>query len=147
MSTPEKHEFQAEIAQLLNIVIHSLYTDKEIFIRELISNAADASEKLKFLQTSGAEVFEADRPLAISVTTDDTAHTITITAMNPNGTVATGYTGTVALTSSDAQAGLPADYTFTTENKGVQSFTVSLCSLPGVSSVGRSCDSRNRARA
>ncbi len=78
MSTPEKHEFQAEIAQLLNIVIHSLYTDKEIFIRELISNAADASEKLKFLQTAGAEVFEADRPLAISVTTDDTAHTITI---------------------------------------------------------------------
>ena len=42
----EKHQFQAEIQQLLNIVIHSLYTDKEIFIRELISNAADALEKL-----------------------------------------------------------------------------------------------------
>jgi len=53
MSTNEKHQFQAEIAQLLDIVIHSLYTDKEIFVRELISNAADASEKLKFLQTSG----------------------------------------------------------------------------------------------
>ena len=78
-TTVEKHEFQAEIAQLLNIVIHSLYTDKEIFIRELISNAADATEKLKFLQTAGAEIFEPDRPLAISVTTDDTAHTITIT--------------------------------------------------------------------
>lgn len=78
MSTPEKHEFQAEIAQLLNIVIHSLYTDKEIFIRELISNAADASEKLKFLQTSGAEIFEPGRPLTISVNIDDTAHTITI---------------------------------------------------------------------
>jgi molecular chaperone HtpG len=77
-ATIEKHEFQAEIAQLLNIVIHSLYTDKEIFIRELISNAADATEKLKFLQTSGAEIFEADRALNISVTTDDTAHTITI---------------------------------------------------------------------
>jgi molecular chaperone HtpG len=78
-ATIEKHEFQAEIAQLLNIVIHSLYTDKEIFIRELISNAADATEKLKFLQTSGAEIFEPDRALNISVTTDDTAHTITIT--------------------------------------------------------------------
>ncbi|HEY8899956.1 MAG TPA: molecular chaperone HtpG, partial [Chthoniobacterales bacterium] len=77
-ATIEKHEFQAEIAQLLNIVIHSLYTDKEIFIRELISNAADATEKLKFLQTSGAAIFEADRALNISVTTDDTAHTITI---------------------------------------------------------------------
>ena len=57
MSTIEKHAFQAEIAQLLDIVIHSLYTDKEIFIRELISNAADATEKLRFLQTSGADIF------------------------------------------------------------------------------------------
>lgn len=78
MSTHEKHEFQAEIAQLLNIVIHSLYTDKEIFIRELISNAADATEKLKFLQTSGTEISEPERALTISVNTDDTAHTISI---------------------------------------------------------------------
>jgi len=78
MSTIEKHAFQAEIAQLLDIVIHSLYTDKEIFIRELISNAADATEKLRFLQTSGTDVFESDRPLTISVSTDDTGHTISI---------------------------------------------------------------------
>jgi molecular chaperone HtpG len=78
-ATTEKHTFQAEIAQLLDLVIHSLYTDKEIFIRELISNAADASEKLKFLQTSGAEIIEPDRPLNIAVTTDDQAKTITIT--------------------------------------------------------------------
>ena len=78
-TTTEKHAFQAEIAQLLDIVIHSLYTDKEIFVRELISNAADASEKLKFLQTSGAEIFEPDAPLKISVTTDDQAKTITFT--------------------------------------------------------------------
>ncbi len=76
MSTTEKHAFQAEIAQLLDIVIHSLYTDKEIFIRELISNAADATEKLRFLQSSGTEVYQSDRPLKISVNTDDTAHTI-----------------------------------------------------------------------
>lgn len=76
MSSSEKHAFQAEIAQLLDIVIHSLYTDKEIFIRELISNAADATEKLRFLQTSGEAIFEPDRELKISVNTDDTAHTI-----------------------------------------------------------------------
>jgi len=79
MSTIEKHAFQAEIAQLLDLVIHSLYTDKEIFVRELISNAADASEKLKFLQTSGAEIFEPDADLKISVSTDDQAKTITFT--------------------------------------------------------------------
>jgi molecular chaperone HtpG len=78
-TTTEKHAFQAEIAQLLDIVIHSLYTDKEIFVRELISNAADASEKLKFLETSGAEIFQPERTPTISVTTDDQAKTITFT--------------------------------------------------------------------
>jgi molecular chaperone HtpG len=78
MATTEKHAFQAEIGQLLEIVTHSLYTDKEIFVRELISNAADALEKLKFLQTSGASVVEPELPLTIIVTTDETAKTITI---------------------------------------------------------------------
>lgn len=77
MSTTEKHQFQAEIAQLLDIVIHSLYTDKEIFVRELISNAADATEKLKFLQTSGTEIFQPDAPLKISIATDEEKKTIT----------------------------------------------------------------------
>ena len=79
MSTIEKHQFQAEIAQLLDIVIHSLYTDKEIFVRELISNAADASEKLKFLQTSGAEIHQPDAELKVAITTDEAAKTITFT--------------------------------------------------------------------
>ena len=57
MSTIEKHQFQAEISQLLDIVIHSLYTDKEIFIRELISNAADASEKCVFCKHLGRKFF------------------------------------------------------------------------------------------
>jgi len=78
-TTTEKHAFQAEIAQLLEIVVHSLYTDKEIFVRELISNAADATEKLKFLQTSGATIHQPDLPLKVSVTTDETAKTITFT--------------------------------------------------------------------
>jgi molecular chaperone HtpG len=79
MSQTESHHFQAEIQQLLNIVIHSLYTDKEIFIRELISNAADACEKLRFKQSSGHAVHQSDVPPAIAVTTDDKAGTITIT--------------------------------------------------------------------
>ena len=79
MSETEKHQFQAEIQQLLDIVIHSLYTDKEIFIRELISNAADACEKYRFLQSSGVEVHESDIEPKISIATDDQAKTITIT--------------------------------------------------------------------
>src|SRR5215218_4070383 len=75
----EKHSFQAEIQQLLNIVIHSLYTDKEIFVRELISNAADALEKLRFLQSSGQPIYQPEAPLKISIETDDKANTITFT--------------------------------------------------------------------
>lgn len=78
MSTTETHHFQAEIQQLLNIVIHSLYTDKEIFVRELISNAADACEKLRFKQSSGIAIYQSDVAPAIFVTTDDKAGTITI---------------------------------------------------------------------
>ena len=79
MSKSETHHFQAEIQQLLNIVIHSLYTDKEIFVRELISNAADACEKLRFTQSSGTPVYQSEIAPAITVMTDEKAGTITIT--------------------------------------------------------------------
>ena len=79
MSKTETHHFQAEIQQLLNIVIHSLYTDKEIFVRELISNAADACEKLRFTQSSGKPVLQTEIAPSISITTDDKAGTVTIT--------------------------------------------------------------------
>jgi len=79
MSKTETHHFQAEIQQLLNIVIHSLYTDKEIFVRELISNAADACEKLRFKQSSGHSVYQSETAPLITITTDDKAGTITIT--------------------------------------------------------------------
>src|SRR6185503_2837191 len=78
MSTVEKHHFQAETERLLEIVIHSLYTDKEIFVRELISNAADACEKLRFLQSAGETVFEPETPLGISLTSDEPGATLAI---------------------------------------------------------------------
>ena len=71
MSTPQKFEFQTEIRQLLDIVIHSLYTEKEIFVRELVSNAADALEKLRHLQVFEKEVFDDRLPMEINLTTDD----------------------------------------------------------------------------
>ena len=79
MSATEKHHFQAEIQQLLDIVIHSIYTDREIFVRELISNAADACEKLRFLQSSGQAVYQPEIKSGITVKTDDKAGTVTIT--------------------------------------------------------------------
>src|SRR3569623_1869895 len=59
------HEFKAEIKQLLDILIHSVYTSKDIFLRELISNSTDALEKVRFLQASGQKLHGADQPLEI----------------------------------------------------------------------------------
>ena len=80
MSTtaPQKFEFQAEIKQLLDIVIHSLYTEKEIFVRELVSNASDSLEKLRHLQLTEKDIYDEKLELEINVTTDDKAKTITI---------------------------------------------------------------------
>ena len=79
MSATEKHHFQAEIQQLLDIVIHSLYTDKEIFVRELVSNAADACEKLRFTQSSGSPVHQPEVSAGIALTADEQAGSVTFT--------------------------------------------------------------------
>ena len=70
--------FQAEVKQLLQLMIHSLYSNKEIFLRELISNASDASDKLRFEAINHSELFENDPDLKIKVTFDKAARTITI---------------------------------------------------------------------
>jgi len=75
----EAKEFQAEVQQLLDIVTHSLYTDREIFVRELVSNAADALEKLRHTQLTERDVFDDNLSLEIHIATDDTAKTITFT--------------------------------------------------------------------
>lgn len=76
--TPQTYEFQTEIKQLLDIVIHSLYTEKEIFIRELVSNASDALEKLRHVQLVEKTIADEAQALEIAITTDAEAKTITI---------------------------------------------------------------------
>lgn len=70
--------FQAEVKQLLHLMIHSLYSNKEIFLRELISNASDAADKLRFEALSDAALFENDSELKISVAYDKATRTLTI---------------------------------------------------------------------
>lgn len=74
----ETHQFQAEVRQLLDIVINALYSDKEIFVRELVSNASDALEKLRLRQLTDSSIYQTDKPLEINITTDKDAKTITI---------------------------------------------------------------------
>eukprot|EP00127_Corallochytrium_limacisporum_P003872 Clim_evm86s153 gene=Clim_evmTU86s153 len=74
----ESQEFQAETAKLLDIVAHSLYSEKEVFVREVISNASDALEKLRHFELEGKGHEDPDLPLEIRITTDEEAGTITI---------------------------------------------------------------------
>ena len=74
----ETLDFQAEVSQVLNLVIRSLYSNKEIFLRELISNASDAAEKLRFEALSNDALYEGDSELKIRVSVDSDAGTVTI---------------------------------------------------------------------
>lgn len=71
--------FQAEVKQLLQLMIHSLYSNKEIFLRELVSNASDAADKLRFEAINNSALFENDSELVIDVSFDKAARTISIT--------------------------------------------------------------------
>ena len=78
-TTSEKHVFQAEIQQLLDLVVHSLYTDKDIFLRELISNASDSMEKVRHLEGTEKNFKDAGDDLQITLEIDKEAKTITLT--------------------------------------------------------------------
>ena len=78
MPTRETLGFQAEVKQLLNLMIHSLYSNKEIFLRELISNASDACDRLRFEALTDKALFEDDAELKIRVSFDPKARTITV---------------------------------------------------------------------
>ena len=74
----EKQAFQTEVRQLLDIVIHAFYSDREVFIRELASNASDALEKLRLKQLTEPSIYQPERELRLSITTDEEKRTLTI---------------------------------------------------------------------
>ena len=80
-SSPElkKHTFEAEVAQLLHLVTHSLYSNADIFVRELVSNASDACDKLRFEATNDDSLYEDDGELRIRIAVDEDTKTITFT--------------------------------------------------------------------
>jgi molecular chaperone HtpG len=77
-TAPQKMEFKTELKQLLDLIIHSLYTKKEIFLRELISNAADAIDKARFESLTNTAILEGNSDWKIKLTPDETAGTLTI---------------------------------------------------------------------
>ena len=74
----KKYHFKAEVKQLLDILVHSLYTSKEIFLRELISNSSDALDKLRFESNKGTELIDNDLPLEIRINFDEKKNILTI---------------------------------------------------------------------
>ncbi len=98
----KSYKFKAEINQLLDILVHSLYTNREIFIRELVSNASDALDKLRFEMTRGTEVADKDLPLEIKINIDKDKKTLTIsdTGVGMTGEEIVKNIGTIAKSGS-----------------------------------------------
>ncbi len=94
----EKHGFQAEVRELLKLMIHSLYSHREIFLRELISNASDANDKLRFLALATPDLMAGDAELGIWIDADAKAGTITIrdNGIGMNREDAIAHLGTIA---------------------------------------------------
>jgi len=102
--TPQAHQFQAEVAKLLHLMVHSVYSDRDVFLRELISNAADALDKLRYEAIANPELLEGDAALKITITPDKKAKTLTIA---DNGTGMTEHElvdnlGTIAKSGTQA---------------------------------------------
>jgi molecular chaperone HtpG len=76
--TVETHAFQAETRQVLQLMIHSLYSNREIFLRELVSNASDALDRLRFVALKDDAVYEGDHDLRIEIESDEEAGTLTV---------------------------------------------------------------------
>src|ERR1700712_3830323 len=77
-AAPQRMEFKTELKQLLDLIIHSLYTKKEIFLRELISNAADAIDKARFESLTKHDILEGNSDWKIKLIPDEKANTLTV---------------------------------------------------------------------
>src|SRR5271155_2384393 len=77
-TAPETRSFEADVAKLLHLMVHSVYSDKDIFLRELISNAADASEKLRYEGVSNPGLLGEDAQPRITITLDPDARRLTV---------------------------------------------------------------------
>lgn len=113
---PEKHDFQAEVSQLLHLVTHSLYSNREIFLRELISNAADACDRLRFEALEKPELYDGQPDLRIRISVDKEKKTISIadTGIGMSAADAIENLGTIAHSGTRAfmqqlEAGKKAD--------------------------------------
>lgn len=104
MSNPTQHHFETEVEQLLYLVTHSLYSNADIFVRELVSNASDACDKLRFLATTDDSLYEGDSTLAVRIDLDETARTITISdnGIGMNEADAIEHLGTIAKSGTKA---------------------------------------------
>ncbi|KQW42838.1 MULTISPECIES: molecular chaperone HtpG [unclassified Roseateles] len=98
MSSKQTHAFQAEVKQILHLVTHSLYSNKEIFLRELVSNASDACDKLRFEALDNAALFEDNPNLEVRVSFDEDAKTLTISdnGIGMSAEEAASHLGTIA---------------------------------------------------
>src|SRR5260370_22104643 len=88
----EKHGFQAEVGRLLDIVAHSLYSDRAVFLRELISNASDACDRLRYLAITHPDLAAEDPQYRVTIGPDATARTLTVAdngiGMDPDDLIA-----------------------------------------------------------
>ena len=117
--TTATHQFRAETRKVLNILTHSLYTNREIFLRELISNASDALDKLRFLQGKGEAVRDPDLPLEIAITVDKTQRLLIIrdTGVGMSREEMAENLGTIAHSGSEAFLRDLAEAAGTADNK------------------------------
>ncbi len=104
MMSKQTHSFQAEVAQLLHLVTHSLYSNPEIFVRELVSNASDACDKLRFEALNNAALYEDQPNLEVRVSFDAAAKTLTIadTGIGMSAQEAIDNLGTIAKSGTKA---------------------------------------------
>ncbi len=119
--TQKTHAFQAEVAQLLHLVTHSLYSNKEIFLRELISNASDACDKLRFEALDNSALYEDAPTLEVRVAFDKAARTLTITdnGIGMSAQEAIDHLGTIAKSGTkDFMSRLSGDQKATATEQG-----------------------------